>query len=257
MQSYRDMARFYDAENRDRVEDLPLYEELFEETGGPVLDVGCGTGRVAFHLAGAGAQVTGIDTSVEMLERAEAHRAGRPDLAGRVHFHRADITAFESDARFGLVIFAYHGFMHLLTQAGQLAALRRMAAALREGGRLVIDLPNAAEAYAAEDEIGLVFERTFTDPAAGCTVMQQSISQIDRAAQQLTVTWVYDAIAQDGTVRRTLVPLVLRYTFLAEMDLLLAASGLRRVQCYGDYDGIPFDEGCPHMVVVAERMNSL
>jgi hypothetical protein len=54
-------------------------------------------------------------------------------------------------------------------------------------------------------------------------------------------------------VRRTLVPLTLRYTFAAEMDLLLARAGLRRLQFYGDYDQSPFVEGCARMVVLAGR----
>ncbi|MCZ7543806.1 MAG: class I SAM-dependent methyltransferase [Anaerolineae bacterium] len=236
---YNDLARFYDAENQNFNEDLALYSALLDEVGGPVLDVGCGTGRVALHLAAAGARVVGLDISGAMLKRAQARLAAEADLAARVAFHETSITEYESDTRFGLAVVAYNGFMHLRAQVDQLAALRHIAAALRDDGLLVIDLPNAGEAYATHDEISLVFERTFTDPETGHLVMQQSVSQIDRAAQTLSVTWIYDAIDDEGVVRRTLVPLELRYTFAAEMDLLLKQAGLERLQLYGDYDRSP------------------
>jgi SAM-dependent methyltransferase len=250
---YAEMARFYDAENQDMTADLALYSALLDEVGGPVLDVGCGTGRVALHLAGEGARVVGLDASTEMLKRAQARLAGCAALAGQVVFREANVIDFESREQFGLAVVAYNGFMHLQRQTEQLAALERIAAVLHDDGLLVIDLPNACEAYAAEDEEGVVFERTFTDPESGATVMQQSISQIDRTAQLLSVTWIYDVIGPEGTVRRTLVPLVLRYVFPAEMDLLLTCAGLRRRQLYGDYDRSAFVDGCPRMIVLAGK----
>ncbi len=250
---YNEMARLYDAENQELTEDLALYSALLEEVGGPVLDVGCGTGRVALHLAAEGARVVGLDISGAMLKRAQDRLAGRPDLAGRVTLWETSVTEYEGAERFGLAMIAYNGFMHLRAQVDQLAALGRIAAALREDGLLVIDLPNACEAYAAEDEAGLVYERTFTDPDTGHLVMQQSISQIDRVAQMLSVTWVYDIIDSAGVVRRMLAPLTLRYTFPAEMDLLLRIAGLERLQCYGDYDRSPFVDGCPRMIVLAGK----
>ncbi len=250
---YYDMARFYDAENQDLTEDLALYSALLAETGGPVLDVGCGTGRVALHLAAEQAQVEGLDISGAMLERAKRRLAGRFDLTGRVTFHETSVTEFESKPRFGLALIAYNGFMHLRWQSEQLAALRHIAAALREDGLLVIDLPNPAEAYAAQDQPGLVLERTFTDPDTGGTVMQQSITQLDRTAQLLSITWVYDLIAPDGTVKRSIAPVQLRYIFPAEMDLLLGQAKLQRLQFYGDYDRAPFVDGCPRMIVLAGK----
>ncbi|PJF40401.1 MAG: class I SAM-dependent methyltransferase, partial [Chloroflexi bacterium] len=58
---YNTVARFYDAENQDKTEDLLFYSELADEYGGPILDVGCGTGRVMLHLAQEGHTIHGID----------------------------------------------------------------------------------------------------------------------------------------------------------------------------------------------------
>jgi len=98
-----------------------------------------------------------------------------------------------------------------------------------------------------------VLERTFLEPESGHQVMQQSVSAIDRAAQRLNVTWIYDELDETGIIRRTMAPLELRYVFPAEADLLLEAAGLTVLELYGDYDQGPFESGAPRMIVLAER----
>ncbi len=248
---YDTIARFYDAENAEMTDDLPLYEELYARSGGPVLDVGCGTGRVMLHLAQQGARVVGVDRSTEMLARGQRKLDVMRDLRRRVTFVAGDVLTADLPGPFKLILVPYNGFMHFHTQADQLAALRRFRALLASEGLLVLDLPNAGEAYATQDDNALVLERSFIEPESGHLVMQHSVSTLDRIAQQLRVTWIYDEVLPDGLVRRTVAPLVLRYVFFSEMKLLLAATGLRLVEVYGDYDEAPFEEGCPRMIVVA------
>jgi ubiquinone/menaquinone biosynthesis C-methylase UbiE len=250
---YDTIARFYDAENADMTDDLALYSELAAETGGPVLDVGCGTGRVMLHLAQEGVPTVGVDFSEAMLERGRRKLAVMPDLRSLVTFVKGDVLNADLPGDFKLIIVPYNGFMHFNTQAQQLAALRRFHRLLTEDGLLILDMPNAGEAFGTQDDGGIVLERMFTEPESGHLVMQQSVSSLNRLAQQLNVTWIYDEIGGDGAVMRTLAPLVLRYVFLGEMDLLLAATGFRRVEVYGDYFREPMDEGSPRMIVLAEK----
>ncbi len=250
---YEPIARFYDAENAEMTEDLALYSALLAEYGGPVLDVGCGTGRVMLHLAAEGARVVGIDRSPAMLEHSRRKLASQPHLKRRVTLVEGDVLDASLSGPFKLILMTYNGFLHFATQAGQLAALRRFCALLADDGLLVLDLPNAGEAFATQDDGALVLERTFTEPESGHRVMQQSVSALDRAAQQLHITWIYDEILDDGTVQRTLAPLVLRYILPGEMDLMLAAAGLRRVEYYGEYEQGPFVDGCSRMIVLAEK----
>ncbi len=218
----------------------------------PVLDIGCGTGRVALALGTAGYRVIGLDNSEAMLARARDRLARRPDLAGRVKLLDADVTELQIDARFGLAIWAYNGFMHLTEPARQRAALRRIAAHLLPGARLIIDLPNPSGPYAAEHNGAVTLERTFTNPDTGATVLQQASTLLDRAHQLLSVTWLYDEVSADGQVRRTIVPLTLRYTFPAEMALLLESAGLRLSALYGTYTRDPFDDTSERLLVLAE-----
>ncbi len=250
---YDTIARYYDAENEDVLADLALFSELAEDTDGLILDVGCGTGRVMFHLATEGHRVHGIDRSPEMLARGRRKQAQRPDLRERCTLIEGDILTDALPAKYALILMPYNTFMHLHEDGQQQQALHQMAAALDEEGTLVIDIPNAGEAFATQDDGSLTLERSFTEPESGHLVMQQSVSRIDRTTQLQYISWIYDEIDEQSVVHRTVAPLILRYTFPLEMDLMLAAASLQRVERYGDYDGSPFEGECPRMIIVAQK----
>jgi SAM-dependent methyltransferase len=188
-----------------------------------------------------------------MLERARqrAAREGGPEK--QIRWLEADITALALDDRFGMAVFAYNGFMHLLDQRTQIAALERIAAHLKPGGGLAIDLPNPVEMFRVEDTPGLVLERIFDDPETGEQIMQQSLASVDRAEQIMSVTWVYDRISADGVVHRRLVPVRLRYTMASEMRLLLQQAGFDHIEIYGDTDFSAYGEDSPRLLAVAEK----
>ena len=251
MDIYADLATYYDVENADFIEDLAVYSALVNRQGGPVLDVGCGTGRVAFHLVRLGHRVVGVDPSKAMVERARRKLDRQGFGPEQVILYEADVTRLALEEQFKLAVFAYNGFMHLTGHAEQLAALAAIRRHLTNGGLLALDLPNAIEVFARPEDPALVLERVFKDPITGETVMQQSIASLNRITQLMDVTWIYDRIAADGRVTRTVVPLVLRYTFLSEMELLLEKAGLRLGEVYGDYDFGAYQEASPRMLVTA------
>jgi SAM-dependent methyltransferase len=248
--SYATLARYYDLENASFTEDLDYWLELAEEFGDPILEIGCGTGRVLLNLARRGHTVTGIDNAPEMLARLQAklNAASDRQMAAPPLLVPASMETFELPQLFRLAILPFNTFMHLLTAGAQLATLDRIRRHLAPGGVLALDLPNPGEAYAAQEQ-GLTLERTFAD--GDHTVQQFSSVAIDRAAQLANVTWIYDATNPDGAVQRSIVPLTLRYTFPAEMSLLLARSGLTLGHLYGDYGRTPFVNGSPRMLVLA------
>ena len=84
---YSTVARFYDAENRDKTDDLDLFSRLADERSGPILDVGCGTGRVLTHLARQGHQVHGIDNDRAMLDRLELNLEQTPAARRELKCH--------------------------------------------------------------------------------------------------------------------------------------------------------------------------
>lgn len=247
---YNTVARYYDAENTDKNDDVPLYLELAQEYGSPIMDIGCGTGRVMFPLAQAGYEVHGIDNEPAMLERGIAVKEANPDW--KLHFHEGNVLDYDLDTRFKLMLVPYNGLMHFHTQDAQLQALRNLRKWTADDGLLVLDLPNAGEIFATQDTDSLLLERTFLEPETGNMVMQQSHSYLDRTSQLFRVTWIYDEITSDGTVKRTSAPLMLYYYFYSEVSLLLQMTGWEIEGVYGDTDYGEYEDGCERMIILAK-----
>ncbi len=248
---YATIARYYDAENTDKTDDIPLYLELAQAYGGPVMDIGCGTGRVMLPLAGAGYEAHGIDNEPRMLERGR-EIAKQAAFGDKMHFHEGDATTYDLDKKFKLMLVPYNGLMHFHEQKDQLALLKNLRKMTADDGLMVLDLPNAGEVFATQDTDSIIMERTFVEPVSGHIVMQQSVSYLDRTTQLLQVTWIYDEITDDGMVKRTFAPLLLYYYFYSEVKLLLQIAGFKVDAVYGDTDHGEFIEGCERMVIFAK-----
>jgi SAM-dependent methyltransferase len=252
---YTLLARYYDLDNAEFTEDLDFWLELAGEHGSPILELGCGTGRVLLPLARRDYAVTGVDNSPAMLARLEAKlavaqtmRAGRP-LAPTLL--QAGLADFSAAGPFQLAVMPFNTFMHLVTPEAQVAALANIRRHLAPGAPLVLDLINPADAYAAAEQ-GLTLERAFTD---GERVVQVFSSlRLDRAAQLGAITWLYDSVGAAGDIQRTVVPLTMRYSFPGELRWLLEKTGFALAHVYGDYDRSPFAEGTPRMIVMATAL---
>ncbi len=250
---YTTVARFYDAENQDKTDDLAMYSRLAAAGTGDILDVGCGTGRVLLHLAQEGHRVYGIDSDRRMLDRLERKLALSPEPPKQISAVYADVLRHDYEHSFGLILLTYNALMHFREQEQQIALLRRLRGWLAEAGKLVIDLPNAGPVFASEDSGALILERTFLDDESGHLIMLQSVSALDRAAQLLHIDWIYDEIDGDGAVKRLLAPHTLRYFFLPELRLLLERCGLALEKVYGDTEDGDYVADSERMIVHARR----
>ncbi|MEO0565715.1 MAG: class I SAM-dependent methyltransferase, partial [Chloroflexota bacterium] len=250
---YTTVARYYDAENADKTDDIDFYTELAEEIDGPILDVGCGSGRVVLPLALNGYTVLGIDDNTAMLARARQRIARQPQFYETLTLHEGDILTHQINETFSLILLTYNMLMHFHDVDAQINLLQRMRQLIADSpnSRLVLDLPNAGEMFATPDSDAITLERTFIDPETGHMVMQQAVSVLDRATQLMRVTWIYDEIDGGSNVKRTVAPTVFRYFMPYEVQHLLTLTGFRVTEIYGDTDGSPFEDGCPRMMVLA------
>jgi SAM-dependent methyltransferase len=137
MSAYDKIARLYDPWSRSVVEDVSFYVEEAVRSGGPVLELGVGTGRIAVPIAAAGIEVVGVDLSTGMLEVAH----DRAVLAGvRLDLRHGDMRQPPVEAEFPLVLIPFRSLLHMETDADRRAVLRAVAALLADGGRFIFDV---------------------------------------------------------------------------------------------------------------------
>jgi SAM-dependent methyltransferase len=137
MSAYDQIARLYDPWSRTVVEDVPFYVREAVRSGGPVLELGVGTGRIAVPIAAAGLDVVGVDLSEGMLDVARE----RAELAGvELDLRQGDMRDPPVEGSFALVAIPFRSFLHMETDADRRAVLRVAARLLAPGGRLVFDV---------------------------------------------------------------------------------------------------------------------
>ncbi|NLE76176.1 MAG: class I SAM-dependent methyltransferase [Chloroflexi bacterium] len=239
-------VRFYELDEGQFTDDLGLYAGLAAQWGGPILELGCGNGRVLQTLAAAGYEAVGVDDSAAMLQAAQA-RLGR---VAKVRLVAGDMRTFTVDERFAWAFFAMNSFMHLPTLEEQLAALCQARRHLRKGGHLALDLTNPDPGWLLEPHERIVRVGVLEDPATGSTVIRQVIQRTDPLRQTLYLTYIYDEVGPAGAVRRVLCPMQLRYLFPYEARLLLERAGFTVEEIYGSYEMDPFGGTDERMIFI-------
>lgn len=221
--------------------DIELYRGLAGETGGPILDVGCGTGRVAMALAADGHEVVGIDLSAPMLRLAEQRRGTlSADMAARLSFRQADMTTLDLGRDFALVVAPSRVFQFSLT-TDQRQALAALRSHLRPGGRLVLDLFDPLLDHVVPSDEATARGGELVHPTTGNRVTWEVTGRAPDPARQLIVEeWAFREIDASGEVLRTDTErLTLRWSLRSEMRLLFELAGLEVVADYGDFRGGP------------------
>jgi SAM-dependent methyltransferase len=248
-----ELARLYDVFPFE--EDVAAYRELAGQAGGDVLELACGTGRVALPLARAGHRVVGLDVSEHMLARArDKLRTTAPGTASRIELVAGDMRAFELGGTFGLVVVAARSFGFLLTVGEQRAALACVARHLRPGGLLALDLPNPDPRWLAEPPSRPVLDLSQEVPEDGSLVTRTvSVVSTDLASQIRVTRSEYEIVAADGAVRKRIVEWPLRWVHRFEVEHLLARAGFEVVSVSGGYHGEPYTGEGRVLFVVARR----
>jgi SAM-dependent methyltransferase len=156
LDEYGDIADLYDyvVPYRERA-DVGFFVEAATTAGGPVLELGCGTGRVLIPTVRAGIEVTGLDLSARMLAVCRQRLADEPEaVRARARLVEADMRRFDARERFAMATIPFRPFQHLLTIEDQLACLSCIRSHLVEDGALVVDLFNPSLDFLADIHIG-------------------------------------------------------------------------------------------------------
>jgi ubiquinone/menaquinone biosynthesis C-methylase UbiE len=226
------LARNYDAlygVMRDPSGDAAFYRALAVETGGPVLELGCGTGRVLLPIAALGIACVGVDASPAMLT---ALRAKDPPF--NLELVEARMETFDlGGRRFRLVTCPFRAFLHLLDVESQLAALANIRRHLAPGGVFAFDIFDPKLAWlstpAEIERLDATFRRDGTE------IRRFAKTRTDLATQIMEVTFRFEPGEADGNTS-----VRLRWFYRFEIEHLLARAGFTDVTLYGGYDRRPW-----------------
>lgn len=246
---YARIADLYEAEHRGWTEDLDLYRALAARAGGPVLELGCGSGRVAIALAEAGHEVHAIDTSEAMLAIARMNLGGRQL---RATFSLGDMRRLGRRRAFGLAFCALDGLLHLQSASDLRATFVATHDALRPGGLLAFDIVNPSPDLLAMRDGVLRHQSTFAGP--GDSDVSHFVSwDIDPDTQTIETAHFYDWLSADGAVRRRTTSFRLRYLERDEVEATLRAAGFDSIHLYGSTQLDPLEPDSDRMIFVATK----
>jgi SAM-dependent methyltransferase len=252
MPEYDAYSVYYDLLWGNEQVDVPFYLAMAKETGGPVCELACGTGRVLLPLARAGFEVTGIDVSQAMLDKLQAKLDKEPrDVQARVALKCADMRDYRFTQKFKLVFCAFNSFLAMITTEDQLACLRSVRDYLADDGRLVINIfaPDHKRLIRGTETQRDV-ER---DPETGRDMVVTNISKFNLVSQSVEAWECVDRIGDDGTVRRYPTRFTLSWIHHREMQLLLRLAGYEIVAGFGGYDKRPYDYVSGMQLFLAKR----
>lgn len=249
---YELIAELYDLEHADFEADIELLLNFAEVVGDPILELGCGSGRLLVPLAEAGFQVVGLDSSRPMLHRAERAIADA-SVGDRVTLYEGDMRQADQapGGPFGLVIFSLNSLMHLTTPQDQRAALEAARSALDPRGQLIIDTMNPSADQVRHLLDGPHMEGSW-QLADGSVVDKWSHRKASADPQVIDTLLWYDRTRADGSLTRTRSAFPLRYVHPSELALMLELSGFIEPMFYGSYDLDPFDPESERLLVTAE-----
>jgi SAM-dependent methyltransferase len=228
---------------------LSFYLDLAKRAGGPVLDIGCGTGRVMLPCLQAGVDVDGVDLFEPMLRRLR-ESAGKLGFSPRLY--RADMSDFHTGRRYALIMIPFNAFTHNVTQESQIACLQCCREHLQPGGVLVFDGAFPGLQWIAAEQNSRVLEVEKIDARTGHTLRVFDTRRFDRVRQiQHSITEV-ESVSPAGSVellQRS--EYDTRWVYKEEMALLLRHAGYAWWEISGDFDGRPLTQETEAMVVRA------
>jgi SAM-dependent methyltransferase len=214
----------------------PVVDLLAElAVGGPALELGIGTGRVALPLLERGIEVHGIDASASMVAKLKDKPGG-----DRIPVTLGTFAEFELGAKFPLVYVAFNTLFGLRTQDEQLSCLRAVSRHLTDDGAFVVEafVPNTARFV---DGQRLSTAQVGTDEV----MIEASVhSPVDQRVDS------HHVLIRDGEVR--IFPVQIRYAYVAELDLMARVAGLRLRDRWSDWDRSSFDTNSAKHITVYE-----
>jgi SAM-dependent methyltransferase len=248
----RRVASLYDLSVPDWPGEIDFYRSMALQASGPVLEVGCGTGRVAVRLADLGFPLVGLDRSAAMLEVARRKSSS-------IRWIQADMRDFDLGECFHLIIIPGHSFQHMLTEEDQQACLACLSRHLNPGATLIIHLDHQHLPWLAglPAKPGEHFEPVpdLIDPTTGHRFVVRKSWAYEPATQTATVVSEFQERDERGEAVASWrsEPLRLHCVFRFEMAYALRCAGFEAIEVYGDFARRPLQDDSCEMIWTARR----
>jgi ubiquinone/menaquinone biosynthesis C-methylase UbiE len=243
----------YDVFFAGRTEDVEFYVNIARETGGPVLDLGCGTGRVLTRIAREGISVVGVDSSDAMLANARRKVQRLPAaVRGLTDLRKGDMRNVDVGDKFAAVVIPFRSFQNLLTVEDQDACLGTAARHLVDEGRLALDIQDPIFELCTPGEVHPEGWRVDVPAGGGGERFQgELIRKVnDPIAQVSSERWLFKQVSGAGDcVEEQECELRTRWIWRWEMFHLLRCSGFEIDSCYSGFAREAPKYGCEQVWV--------
>jgi SAM-dependent methyltransferase len=248
---YAAFVGFYNDWSKEMEGDADFYASLAVESGGPVVELGVGNGRVAIPVASKGVDVIGVDVSKAMMD-AGKKRASEAGVAERITWIEGDMRTFVAGRPVPLVTIPFRSFLHMTTTEDQLRTLASAHASLQPRGRLALNvfIPDPEIVAAQNNKRNYIDE--FTDEQ-GRQWEMYSQPTYETGTQLVHLKAICERVEEGRVAETAEATLEIRMVYRYEMEHLLKRAGFEIEDVYGWFDRRPLDAGSREMVWVARK----
>jgi SAM-dependent methyltransferase len=246
-----DFPTLYHAHHSLHSEDLEFWLKLAANYGDPILELGCGTGRVLLPLAAAGHAVTGIDLDSAMLAILAQQLSANvyANAYARVQLLRADLTAFCLAQQYRLILLPCNTYSTLSANQ-RLATLKNVHSQLDPKGAFVVSMPNPPLLAQLRSTAKLQPEEAFSHPLYDTPVQVSSAWRRD--SQRLTIDWVYEFNHPNGQHQRVCAQVTHNLTTISTYLQEFQAQGFKIKTMFGNYAGRRYNRRSDQLIILAE-----
>ena len=255
---YELSAKYYDdayAVKPDLVE-LPFYVDLAKQIGGPILEMGCGTGRVLLPIARMGIEIHGLDNAPTMLGILRERIQNEPEqVRSQIALHQGDMRQFRGQKKYALVTIPFRPMQHMYTLEDQVTALKTGAFHLDNDGILALDVffpkfqlmdvgigeEMLELEWPARSHPGRIVRRYFKKDA------------VDKIHQVFSATFIFRTYHNETLVSEETERIKLSYYAYPQLKALFRLAGLEAVEEYGSFSKTPLDNTAKEMIFLLRR----
>ncbi len=243
----KELSIYFDGKHYDawteRDVDIPFYKSQVEKYGDPVLELGCGTGRITIPIAEEGHEIIGLDISDKLLKRAK-EKIDKEDLD--IKWIKGDMRDFSLNKKFKMIFIPFNSIHHILTLDDMEKVLENVREHLKPDGRFIVEFFNPDLNILNRDPAEEHEVTEYEGPKGEVKVTEST--DYERAKQLMHLSWFYDSNQEKEEKEWTI-----RIWFPKEVDAILKYNEFKIEHKYGDFDESPMTNNSAQQILVCKK----